>query len=204
MSQHAAFTRNGRSRPFGLALSLWVAVIALTASLGGSEARSDSASSTPKSPAKVKLTDANIAAIVVGANTIDVQNGQLALSKTQDPEVKAFANQMVADHTSVNKKATELVARLKVRPKESETSRILASGAATTRASLEAKAGAEFDRAYIENEVAYHQAVLDMLDEVLIPSARNKDLKSLLENVRPAFVAHLEHAKHIQATLGSP
>jgi putative membrane protein len=201
MRQLASIQRFGRTQLLGFVLFSWAVIIALAICFGGSDALSEPASSSFKSPAKVKLTDANIAAIVVAANTIDVQNGQLALSKSQSVDVKAFANQMVADHTSVNKKATDLVARLKVTPKESESSRTLKAGAAATLAALEAKAGAEFDRAYVDNEVAYHQAVIDLLDQALIPGARNKDLKALLVAVRPAFVAHLEHAQHIQASL---
>ena len=55
--------------------------------------------------------------------------------------------------------------------------------------------------AYVDNEVTYHQAVLDAMDKTLIPSAKNEELKALLVKVRPAFVAHLEHAKHIQTEL---
>jgi putative membrane protein len=62
--------------------------------------------------------------------------------------------------------------------------------------------GAEFDRAYINNEVTYHQAVIDAIDKTLVPSAQNSELKALLVKVRPAFVAHLEHAKMIQSSLG--
>ena len=201
MRQLASIQRFGRAQLLGFILFSWALIIALAVCFGGSDALSEPASSTSKPPAKVKLTDANIAAIVVTANTIDVQNGQLALSKSQSQEVKAFANQMVTDHTSVNKKATDLVVRLKVTPKESESSRSLEASAAATRAILETKAGAEFDRAYVDNEVAYHQAVIDMLDETLIPAAHNKDLMALLVAVRPAFVSHLEHAQHIQASL---
>jgi putative membrane protein len=190
-----------RVQLLGFILLSWALILALAIFLGKFEAHSEPATATSKSPAKVKLSDANIAAIVVAANTIDVQNGQLALSMSQNAEVKTFANQMVADHTSVNKKATDLLVRLKVTPKESETSRTLKAGAAVTLATLETRIGGEFDRAYVDNEVAYHQAVIDMLDQALIPGARNKDLKALLVAVRPAFVAHLEHARHIQASL---
>jgi putative membrane protein len=201
MRQLASIQRFGRAQLLGFVLFSWAIIIALAICFGGSDALSEPASSSSKSPAKVKLTDANIAAIVVAANTIDVQNGQLALSKSQNADVKTFASQMVTDHTSVNKKATELVVRLKVTPKESDQSRTLKDGAAATLATLEAKTGVEFDHAYVDNEVAYHQAVIDMLDHALIPGARNKDLKALLVAVRPAFVAHLEHAQHIQASL---
>jgi putative membrane protein len=206
MRQLARIQRFGRAQLLGFALFSWAVIIALAICFGGSDALSEPASSSSKSPAKVKLTDANIAAIVVAANTIDVQNGQLALSKSQNAEVKTFASQMVTDHTSVNEKATELVVRLKVvrlkvTPKESEQSLALKAGAAATLARLESETGVAFDHAYVDNEVAYHQAVIDMLDHALIPDARNKDLKALLVAVRPAFVAHLEHAQHIQASL---
>jgi putative membrane protein len=62
--------------------------------------------------------------------------------------------------------------------------------------------GAAFDKAYVDHEVAYHQQVLDAVDKALIPNAKNEQLKALLVKVRPAFVAHLEHAKHLQSTLG--
>ena len=67
-------------------------------------------------------------------------------------------------------------------------------------ARLEGLSGAAFDSAYVEREVAYHQAVLDALDQTLIPSATNAELRTLLEQARPAFVAHLEHARSLQST----
>jgi putative membrane protein len=147
------------------------------------------------------LTDANIAAIVVVANTIDIKNAQMAESKSNNPAVKAFAAQMISDHTSVNKKATELVTKLNVTPEDNDTSRGLVTSNDATREAIKAKDGAEFDKAYIDNEVAYHQAVIDVLDKTLIPGASNAELKDLLVSVKPAFEAHLDHAKHVQAAL---
>ena len=63
--------------------------------------------------------------------------------------------------------------------------------------------GAAFDKAYIDNEVTYHQAVLDALDQTLIPGAQNAELKTLLQTVRPNIAGHLERAKSIQTTLGT-
>jgi putative membrane protein len=109
---------------------------------------------------------------------------------------------MATDQTGVNKQATELVTRLKVKPEDNPTSKSLASGGAENVNHLKQLKGAAFDRAYVDHEVAYHQQVLDAVDKTLIPSAQNADLKALLVKVRPAFVAHLEHAKHLQASLG--
>jgi putative membrane protein len=159
--------------------------------------------STPPPAAAPALTDANIAAIVVTANTADIRNGEMAKTNSKNKAVVAFAQQMITDHTSVNKQATDLVTKLNVTPEENDTSRQLASSSDATRETLRAKTGADFDKAYIDNEVAYHQAVLDMLDNTLIPGAQNAELKSLLESVRPAFVAHLDHAKKVQGSLGT-
>jgi putative membrane protein len=145
--------------------------------------------------------DAQIAAIVVTANQVDIDAGKLAQSKSGNQEVKAFAQRMVTDHTGVNKSATELVTRLKVKPEENPTSTSLKKGGDDTLKRLKGLKGTEFDKAYIDNEVTYHQTVLDAIDKTLIPSAKNEELKALLVKVRPAFVAHLEHAKQLQTSL---
>jgi putative membrane protein len=147
-------------------------------------------------------TDPQIAAIVVTANQVDIDAGKLAMSKAHAKEVKAFAQQMITDHTGVNKQATALVTRLKVKPEENDTSKSLKQGGDDNLAKLKNVKGVEFDRAYVDHEVTYHQSVIDALDKTLIPNAKNEELKALLIKVRPAFVAHLEHAKSIQAKIG--
>lgn len=146
--------------------------------------------------------DAQIAAIVVTANQVDIDAGELAKSRSKNTQVKEFAQRMITDHSGVNKSAVELVTKLKVKPEENDTSKSLKAGGADTIKKLKALNGKDFDKAYVDNEVAYHQTVLDALDNTLIPNASNGELKALLVKVRPAFVAHLEHAKHIQASLG--
>ena len=146
-------------------------------------------------------TDAQIAAIVVTANQVDIDAGKLAESKGSNAEVKAFGKQMVTDHTGVNKQASDLVTKLGVKPEDNPTAQSLKSGGADNVKKLSGLSGAAFDNAYVEHEVAYHQQVLDAVDHTLIPNAKNAELKALLVKVRPAFVAHLEHAKHLQALL---
>jgi putative membrane protein len=145
--------------------------------------------------------DAQIAAIVVAANSVDIEAGQLAQSKAKHAEVKKFAQLMVTDHSGVNQQAVELLTRLKVSPEENDISKSLRQGGAETLARLKGLKGAQFDKAYVDNEVAYHQAVMDALDKTLIPGAQNAELKALLIKVRPAFVAHLDHAKHMQMSM---
>jgi putative membrane protein len=147
-------------------------------------------------------SDPQIAAIVVTANQVDVDAGKLAKSRAHSKDVKKFAQQMITDHTAVNKQATALAKKLKVTPEASDTSRSLKKGGDDNLAALKKLKGAAFDKAYVDHEVAYHQAVLDAIDKTLVPSADNAELKDLIVKVRPAFVAHLEHAQHLQAQLG--
>ncbi|MBS0580872.1 MAG: DUF4142 domain-containing protein [Proteobacteria bacterium] len=147
--------------------------------------------------------DAQIAAIVVTANQVDIDAGNLARSKAQSAEVKAFGQQMVTDHAAVNQSATELVHKLHVTPEDNATAQSLRGGGEKNVAHLNSLSGAAFDRAYVEHEVSYHRSVIDAMDNTLIPSAQNAELKALLVKVRPAFVAHLEHAKKVRAELAS-
>jgi putative membrane protein len=148
------------------------------------------------------VDDAQIAAIVVTANQVDIDAGRLAAAKSANVEVRKFAELMVSDHTSVNKAATDLVTRLGVVPADNATAQSLKAGGEKNRAALTKLEGEAFDRAYVEHEVAYHRQVIDALDGVLIPGATSHELKALLVKVRPAFVAHLEHAEHLLSSLG--
>jgi putative membrane protein len=146
-------------------------------------------------------TDPQIAHIVVTANQVDIDAGKLAESKASNKEVKAFGKRMVTDHTGVNKQATALVKKLGVKPEDNPTSESLKKGGEDNLKNLKGLKGAAFDKAYIDHEVAYHEQVLDAVDKVLIPNAKNTELKGLIEKVRPAFVAHLDHAKQLQGKL---
>ena len=190
--------------------SCFVAALSTAALLAFAPACKKSAKETPPvtapvegsaAPAAATLTDPQIAAIVVAANQVDVDAGQLALAKSKNEEVKKFAQRMVTDHTAVNKAAVDLVTKLNVTPAESDASRSLTAGGADARAKLEKLDGDAFDRAYVDNEVAYHKAVIGVLDSQLIPAASNAELKSTLVGVKPAFDAHLQHAVQIQAAL---
>lgn len=144
--------------------------------------------------------DAQIAAIVVAANQVDIDAGKFAMTKSTDATVKDFAQRMVTDHSAVNQSAVELVTKLKVSPEPNATSQALKDGGDQNLAHLGALSGRALDKAYVDHEVAYHEQVIAALDNTLIPSAANAELKALLVKVRPAFDAHLEHAKRLQAS----
>ena len=148
-----------------------------------------------------KPTDPQIAHIAYTAGAIDIDAAKQALGKASTTEVKAFAQDMVRDHEVVNKQALDLVKKLKVTPEDNDTSKTLSKQAADKLAELNRLKGAEYDKAYVANEVAYHKAVNGALETLLIPSATNPELKSLLQTGLKIFQGHQQHAEHVAASL---
>ena len=144
-----------------------------------------------------KLNDAQIAHIAYTADQIDIQAGQQALEKSNNNEVRAFAQDMVRDHTAVNEKALALVKKLNVTPEDNNTSQALSKQATDKRAELAKLNGAAFDKAYINNEVTYHKAVNEALQNTLIPGATNSELKNLLTTGLKIFQGHQQHAEQV-------
>jgi putative membrane protein len=148
-----------------------------------------------------KPSDPQIAHIAYTAGDLDIKAAQQALDKSKDTNVRAFANDMVRDHTAVNDKALALVKKLNVTPEDNDTSKGLVKQAEAKRAELGKLSGAAFDKAYVDNEVAYHKTVDDALATTLIPSSRNGELKSLLETGLKIFQGHEQHAEHLASQL---
>jgi putative membrane protein len=177
-------------RPFSLAglaaaFSLAIASLALPASSASAQS----------------LTDAQIAHIAYTAGVIDVKAAQLALKKSRNKAVRAFATEMKRDHTAVNKQALALVKKLKVTPQDNPTSQSLVKAADAKAKELSALKGAAFDKAYAENEVAYHKTVDGALEKTLIPGASNPQLKALLTTGLKIFQGHEQHAEQLAAEL---
>lgn len=147
------------------------------------------------------LTDPQIAHIAYTAGQIDVTAGQLALQKSQNAEVRAFAQNMVDDHTAVNEQALALLKKLNVTPEDNDTSKALTAAAEAKAKELTALDGAAFDKAYLENEIAYHKTVNGALEGTLIPSTMNGELKDLLSTGLKVFQGHQEHAEQVAAML---
>lgn len=175
--------------------------LALLAALGVfSQMRPRATAAAP--PQANHLNDANIAAIVSVAGGLDIAYGKIAMSKAKDKQVKEFAKRMVTDHSAVQKAAEELLTRLGVTPEENETSQGLAANGVKVKEQLNKLKGKEFDKYYIDNEVAYHELVVNATEKLLIPGAQNAELKATLVSVLPLFQKHLEHARQVQSTYG--
>ena len=148
--------------------------------------------------AQTSLTDPEVASVAVAANQIDIEYAGIAKKKSKNTEILNFAETMTKDHNAVIAQASDLVKKLNVTPKDNAVSQKLNSDAEQTRKMLNAKSGSEFDKAYIDNEVAYHKAVIDAVKNLLIPETQNQQLKDLLTGILPALDTHLQHAEMVQ------
>jgi len=145
--------------------------------------------------------DAQIAHIAYTAGQLDVEAGKQALAKSHNKAVRSFAETMVRDHGAVNEQALALVKKLHVIPQDNTTSEALTRQAGEKARELGKLSGDAFDRAYIQNEVAFHRTVNGALSATLIPGAHNAELKSLLETGLTLFQEHQKHAEQLEKNL---
>ena len=153
--------------------------------------------------AAAALDDPTIVAIFDAANTWDIQLGHLALKKSHNKAVRTFADMMVRDHTAVRKLGRDLATKLHVTPTPPGKDFALYQDHVAALKALNAAHGAAFDKAYIDHEVSYHQAVIDAVTTTLIPATKNAELRELEVKVAPNFQAHLAAAKDVQQKLES-
>jgi putative membrane protein len=150
---------------------------------------------------EAKLTDAQIAHVAYTAGQLDIEGAKQAISKSTNKAVRSFAEGMVHDDAAVNSQALDLVHKIKVAPEDNDLSRSLTGQAASIRAELAKLKGAEFDKAYIANEIAYHVFVNGALEITLIPSATRPELKSLLQTGLKTFQGHQQYAREVASAL---
>jgi putative membrane protein len=146
-------------------------------------------------------TDPQIADIAYTAGQIDIEQAIDALKRTHTKAVRSFAEEMIRDHLAVNNKVLVLCDKLNVTPEGNDTSTTMYREAQLKRNELRALSATAFDKAYAANEVAYHEAVNGALESVLIPTAQNPQLKSLLETGLKLFKEHKKHAEQLEAEL---
>ena len=148
-----------------------------------------------------KLSDAEVASIAVTANQTDIDYAEIAKQKSKDADILNFAETMISDHEAINAQAAALVKKLSVTPKDNAVTQKLLADAEKRMKMLRLESGISFDMEYIDNEVAYHKAVIAIVKDLLIPETDNEELKDLLENVVQVLEMHLNHTIMIQTKI---
>jgi putative membrane protein len=151
--------------------------------------------------AQLALDDPTIVAIFDAANSADIETGSLAVKRAQSKAVRDYGAMMAHDHEAVRQLGRDLAKKLGVTPTPPADD-ASAKAHAQAMATLRAKRGADFDRAFLRHEVAFHQAVIDAIQTTLLPAIQNEALKALVLKVAPAFQAHMLAAQQLEKELG--
>lgn len=154
-------------------------------------------SARAQSPGRV--TDGNVAAMVLALNNTDISYARLAPARAEREDIRKFAERMLTDHAGVNQLVTNLMTKLDLEAEDNVASLDMRDESAEKRDLMRELSGYRFDSTYIENEITYHRKFLAQIDNVLLPAARNAELKGLLTAVRPAVASHLAHAEQVRA-----
>ena len=154
-----------------------------------------------RAPVAAALDDPTIVAIFDAANTWDIETSQVALKKSRNKDVRRFASMMVRDHRAVRKLGRDLAHKLHVTPTPPGKDFALYQDHESAMKTLRSTKGKAFDKAYIDHEVSYHQAVIDAVTSQLLPATKNAEVKALEEKVAPNFQAHLAAGKDVQQKL---
>jgi putative membrane protein len=148
-----------------------------------------------------ELTDSQIVQIIETTNDGEIAAARMEKNHGKSDDVKEFAKMMIDQHTQNNKDLKGLEKKLKMHGEKTAWSDKMHEEAKADGNRMDKMKGKDLDRAYVDKQVEMHQHVLDKLDNVLIPQAKNDDLKALLQNTRTAVSTHLDHAKALQATV---
>jgi putative membrane protein len=150
---------------------------------------------------RTRVSDNRIAGIVLIANNIDISYAQLAPSRAMSPDVQTFARHLTADHASMNATLNDILSRMDMLARDDSIGLAMRDGSRERRAQLEAIKGSLFDRGYVATEVQYHREMLDLIDNLLLPSASSTELRQYLAWLRPTERAHLAAAEQLLTTL---
>jgi putative membrane protein len=148
------------------------------------------------------LDDPTIVAIFDAANAADIETGALAEARGASKEVRDFGAMLARDHKMVRQQGRDLAARLGVTPTPPKPDQG-AKDHAAAMATLRALKGAEFDRAFLQHEAAFHKAVIDAINSTLLPAIQNDELEALVKKVAPAFQAHMQMAEELERKVAS-
>lgn len=185
------------TRPGRAALAWCLAPLALA--IG---ACAPSPTPTPGMPAPAAVTDANIGSFAQTYNTGAVQISQLAVTRSTNPAVRSFAQMLAQDHNAANQELAKILSSQRIQPAPSSMTQEVQNFNSQAMASLQTRSGADFDRAYLDSEISEHQWVISQLDNVLIPQAKDKELRNYLKAGRTLEAKHLQEAQQLRSSLG--
>jgi putative membrane protein len=154
-------------------------------------------------PGIPRLSDEHVAGVALLGNNVEIAYALLAPARAADGDVQSYAARMRTDHTSLNAQLTDLLSRIDLEAQDDPAGRALRDVSLARHARLQRLTGRAFDAAYLDDDVLSHRELLDVIDRVLTPNARHRELREYLAALRPAVAAHLANAEQLRATLAA-
>jgi putative membrane protein len=124
----------------------------------------------------------------------EVELSKLALAKSQNPEVKKFAQMMVSDHGKANDELKALAGKKNVKLPDGVN-----GSQKSTMEDLGKLSGAEFDKKYVETMVKDHEKTVDLFEDNTTNS--DADIKAFATKTLPTLKSHLEMITGIQSKM---
>ncbi|MDB5362977.1 MAG: outer membrane protein [Rhodospirillales bacterium] len=140
---------------------------------------------TRASSASLNATDKLFVKQATAGGLAEVQEGQLAQNQAQSPDVKAFGQHMVSDHTAAAQKLKAIV--------DAEG---LAAPTDVDKAdqkqidALQKQSGARFDKQYVKDQVAAHKKTVALFQKEA-KSGSDPQLKQFASDTLPTLQQHL-------------
>lgn len=147
-----------------------------------------------------EMGDANIFYALDAANMGDSVKGALASTKGTSAEVRAFGKMMVLDHHTMRQQGQDLAKRLAMQPTPPAGDSLPSKFENAISKLTSAAKGRDFDKAYMDHEVASHRELLAMAVAAM-SATRNSEIKNFIQNSAPVIQAHLDRAATIQKNL---
>jgi len=147
------------------------------------------------------LTDGEVAQVAHVASQIDVANAKLALDRSSNGLVRAFAATTLNDYAAADARALSSLRSANINPQDNAISQSLIGAASEHAQQLSQLSGAAFDEAYARNELAFHVLISGAMEMTLIPSAQSPQVKSVLQRELGLFQKHLQEARELVGQL---
>jgi putative membrane protein len=145
-----------------------------------------------------KLTDGQIAQILVAVDESEIEQARLALEKATNPDVRGYASHMIEQHTAAKDMGARLASQSGLQLAESPKAQELQVKGTKHLEQLKAADANNFDITYLHGQAEQHAEVLTLITDQLQPAVSDPTLRDHLANARAMVNQHLDKAKALQ------
>jgi putative membrane protein len=149
----------------------------------------------------ISLSDAQIASVLFTADEGEVQQNTLAVTRATAPAARVYAQDLIDMHRAADTRLTALLTTINISAQGNPVTDSLRQDSERIVAKLQGEPGTTFDMTYLQSQIEVHIKVLNLIDQTLLPNAKNEQLRNEIVVVRSEVALHLARARTLAATL---